>query len=99
MSRIKVEIDNTDGTLSVGGQALAQAIVEMLSECTDDTEYVYRAPRQTAVKTGGQLFTTSLDEALTAAGNLAAMIPGVPSGDGAATTQQAQRALSHVGGV
>ncbi|MFD7046310.1 hypothetical protein [Rhodococcus jostii] len=94
MSRITVEIDNTDGTLSVGGQALAQAIVEMLSECTDDIEYVYQAPKQTAVRTGGQLFTTSLDEALTAAGNLAATIPGVPPGDGAA---KAQKALSCVG--
>ncbi|MFC9769527.1 hypothetical protein [Rhodococcus jostii] len=96
MSRIKVEIDNTDGTLSVGGQALAQAIIEMLSECTDDTEYVYRAPKQTAVRTGGQVFTTGLDEALTAAGDLAATLPGVPPGDGAAKVQQA---LSHVGGV
>ncbi|MFC9768669.1 hypothetical protein [Rhodococcus jostii] len=96
MSRIKVEIDNSGGTLSVGGQALAQAIVEMLSECTDDTEYVYRAPKQTAPKAGGQLFTTSLDEALTAAGNLAATLPGVPPGDGAA---KVQRALSHCGRV
>ncbi|MFD7045771.1 hypothetical protein [Rhodococcus jostii] len=94
MSRIKVEIDNTDGTLSVGGQALAQAVVEMLSECTDGTEYVYRAPRQTAVRTGGQVYVTSLDVALAAAGNLAAMIPGVPPGDGAAKVQQA---LSRVG--
>ncbi|MFC9768805.1 hypothetical protein [Rhodococcus jostii] len=87
MSRIKVEIDNTDGTLSVGGQALAQAIVEMLSQCTDDTEYVYQAPKRTAVKTGGQLYVTSLDEALTAAGDLAATLPGVPSGDGAALSR------------
>ncbi|MFC9769260.1 hypothetical protein [Rhodococcus jostii] len=95
MSRIKVEIDNTDGTLSVGGQALAQAIVEMLSECTDDTEYVYRAPKQTTVKTGGHEFTTSLNEALTAAGKLAATLPGVPPA--AEKGQKVQQALSHVG--
>ncbi|MFD7046275.1 hypothetical protein [Rhodococcus jostii] len=96
MSRIKVEIDNTDGTLSVGGQGLARAVVEMLSECTDDTEYVYRAPKQTAPRTGGQVYVTSLDEALTAAGKLAATLPGVPPGDGAAKVQQA---LSRVGRV
>ncbi|MFC9769462.1 hypothetical protein [Rhodococcus jostii] len=94
MSRITVEIDNTDGSLSVGGQALAQAVVEMLSECTDDTEYVYR--KQTTVKTGGRVYVTSLDEALTGAGDLAATLPGVPPGDGAAKVQQA---LSHGGRV
>ncbi|MFC9769749.1 hypothetical protein, partial [Rhodococcus jostii] len=59
-------------------------------------EYVYRAPKQTAPRTGGQVYVTSLDEALTAAGKLAATLPGVPPGDGAAKVQQA---LSRVGRV
>ncbi|MFC9769425.1 hypothetical protein [Rhodococcus jostii] len=99
MSRIKVEIDNTDGTLSVGGQALAQAVVEMLSECTDDTEYVYRAPKQVALNRASGIYVNNLSDALAAVGDLTAMIPGVPPVDGATKVRKAQSSLSHVGRV
>ena len=56
MARIKIEIDNSDGKLSEGGRALAEAVVEMLTDCDDSVEYSIHTPKQVTLQTGGHIF-------------------------------------------
>ncbi|MFC9769725.1 hypothetical protein [Rhodococcus jostii] len=66
-------------------------IVDQVAAALD----AYRAPKPTTVHTDGQVSVTTLNDALTAIGNLAATLPGVPPVDGAAKAQ----GLSHIGRV
>lgn len=60
MARIKIEIDNSDGKLSDGGRALAEAVVEMLTDCDDSVEYSFHTPKQVTLQTGGHMYVNTI---------------------------------------